>query len=84
MLKYLPKTVLTQWVVGSLAAVGAASAAFVLVFPSQDAPELPNPDATHTATVPPDAPAPDRIRRRYSPRPLTRRAPPPRISTWCA
>jgi nucleoid-associated protein YgaU len=34
MLKYLPKNTVAQWLVGSVAVVGAASVAYILIFPS--------------------------------------------------
>lgn len=59
MLKYLPKDVLAQWAVGSIAVAGAASVAYVVVFPSQDAPQLPVPDFSLTAPSAIEAPAVD-------------------------
>lgn len=64
MLKYLPKETLAQWAVGSVAVAGAASVAYVLVFPSyspEPAPEPPRvvltePDET---ALPQDEPAPE-------------------------
>ena len=38
MLRFLPKDTLAQWLVGSVAVVGAASVAYLLIFPSNDAP----------------------------------------------
>lgn len=46
MLKYLPKDTMAQWAVGSIAVVGAAGLAYVLIFPSEnEPPELPQPAA---------------------------------------
>ena len=59
MSKYLPKDVLAQWVVGSVAVAGAASVAYVLVFSSQDVPQLPVPSVDLIAPSVVDAPAPD-------------------------
>lgn len=63
MLKYLPKDTLAQWAVGSVAVVGAASVAYVLVFPEQDAPQLPAPSvpmiAPEAANPPEASDAPD-------------------------
>ncbi|MCC1482093.1 LysM peptidoglycan-binding domain-containing protein [Roseibaca sp. Y0-43] len=63
MLKYLPKDTLAQWAVGSVAVVGAASVAYVLVFPEQDAPQLPAPSvpmiAPEAANPPAAVGAPD-------------------------
>lgn len=43
-LKYLPKETLAQWALGSIAVAGAASVAYVLVFPSETPPpDLPEP-----------------------------------------
>ncbi|NBB96650.1 MAG: LysM peptidoglycan-binding domain-containing protein [Alphaproteobacteria bacterium] len=58
MLKYLPKNMLTQWAAGSVAVAGAASVAYVVVFPPQDAPQLPRPelDMTAPAVTEPSAP----------------------------
>ncbi len=42
MLKFMPKETLMQWAVGSVAVAGAASVAYVMVFPS--APDLRQPD----------------------------------------
>ncbi len=51
MLKYLPKDTLAQWAVGSIAVAGAASVAYVLVFPSEsEPPDLPRPAATMVET----------------------------------
>ena len=64
MLKYFPKDTLTQWVVGSVAVAGAASVAYVLIFPS-DTPEpaLPVPNVMQGepagVALPQDEPAPD-------------------------
>ncbi|MGP9789673.1 LysM peptidoglycan-binding domain-containing protein [Roseinatronobacter sp. NSM] len=44
MLKYLPKDTLAQWAVGSIAVAGAASLAYVLIFP---------PDTDEPALMPP-------------------------------
>ncbi|MCC5957260.1 MAG: LysM peptidoglycan-binding domain-containing protein [Natronohydrobacter sp.] len=64
MLKYLPKDVLAQWVIGSVAVAGAASVAYVVVFPSETpVPDLPRPELVLTEppalTLPRDEPAPD-------------------------
>jgi hypothetical protein len=63
MLKFMPKETMLQWAVGSVAVVGAASVAYVLVFPKEDlapliAPqiELAEPAA---ASLPADEPAPE-------------------------
>lgn len=46
MLKFMPKETLAQWAVGSVAVVGAASVAYVVIFPSDPpAPELQPPSA---------------------------------------
>ena len=46
MLKYMPKQTLAQWAVGSVAVAGAASVAYVVVFPSDPPePELQPPSA---------------------------------------
>ncbi|PZX42192.1 LysM domain-containing protein [Roseinatronobacter thiooxidans] len=64
MLKYFPKDTLAQWLVGSVAVAGAASVAYVLVFPSEGPqPDLPAPsvmlgEPAHL-DLPLDAPAPD-------------------------
>lgn len=64
MLKYLPKDVLAQWAIGSVAVAGAASVAYVVVFPSDTpAPDLPRPELTLTEppalVLPRDEPAPE-------------------------
>lgn len=64
MLKYLPKDVLAQWAIGSVAVAGAASVAYVVVFPSdRPAPDLPRPEFVqtepHAVTGPRDEPAPE-------------------------
>lgn len=59
MLKYLPKDVLAQWAVGSVAVAGAASVAYVVVFPPQEAPQLPRPEFDMNAPAAMDAPSPD-------------------------
>ena len=41
MLKFMPKETLMQWAVGSVAVAGAASMAYVLVFPKDDTPTQP-------------------------------------------
>lgn len=46
MLKYMPKETLAQWAVGSVVVAGAASVAYVLVFPSDDLPDLPMPSVS--------------------------------------
>jgi nucleoid-associated protein YgaU len=58
MLKFLPKETLAQWAVGSVAVAGAASVAYVLVFPEQDPPQLPPPNVVMIAPEVVDAPAP--------------------------
>lgn len=58
MLKYFPKDTLAQWAVGSVAVAGAASVAYVMVFPEQDAPQLPAPSVSMIAPEIADAPAP--------------------------
>lgn len=58
MLKYFPKDVLAQWAVGSVALAGAASVAYIVVFPPQEAPELPQPQAELTAPTASAPPAP--------------------------
>lgn len=64
MLKFLPKDALAQWAIGSIAVAGAASVAYVVVFPSAgSAPDLPRPEFVLTepggALVPGDEPAPE-------------------------
>mgnify|MGYP001026422602 CR=1 FL=1 len=59
MLKYFPKDVLAQWAVGSAAVAGAAGVAYVVVFPPQDAPQLPRPEFDLTAPAVSEPPAPD-------------------------
>jgi len=64
MLKYLPKDVLAQWALGSVAVAGAASVAYVVVFPSDPPePDLPRPETVLTEpavqTRPRDEAAPD-------------------------
>ncbi len=64
MLKYLPKDTLAQWAVGSVAVAGAASVAYVLVFPSDSpdpAPEAPRVVMTEPgeSALPQDEPAPE-------------------------
>lgn len=59
MLKYFPKDVLAQWAVGSVAVAGAAGVAYVVVFPPQDAPQLPRPEFDLTAPAVSEAPSPD-------------------------
>jgi len=59
MLKYFPKDVLAQWAVGSVAVAGAAGVAYVVVFPPQDAPQLPRPEFDLTAPAVSEPPAPD-------------------------
>jgi nucleoid-associated protein YgaU len=64
MLKYLPKDVLAQWLIGSVAVAGAASVAYVLVFPSESPlPELPIPTVMQgepaEGAIPQDETAPD-------------------------
>lgn len=59
MLKYLPKDVLAQWAVGSVAVAGAAGVAYVVVFPAQDAPQLPRPEFDLSAPAVLEAPSPD-------------------------
>ena len=64
MLKYLPKDVLAQWALGSVAVAGAASVAYVVVFPSDPpAPDLPRPEMVlvepDTRSQPRDEAAPD-------------------------
>ncbi len=64
MLQYLPKGALTQWAVGSVAVAGAASVAYVVVFPSAlPEPDLPRPDFVISEpaglVLPTEEPAPD-------------------------
>ncbi|SUZ32080.1 hypothetical protein ROE7235_01832 [Roseibaca ekhonensis] len=59
MLKYVPKDVLAQWAVGSVAVAGAASVAYMVVFPEQDAPQLPPPSVQMIAPDIVSAPAPE-------------------------
>lgn len=64
MLKFLPKDALAQWAIGSVAVAGAASVAYVVVFPPRSpAPDLPRPDFVLTepgaAMVPGEEPAPE-------------------------
>ena len=58
MLKFLPKETLMQWAVGSVAVAGAASVAYVMVFPP--APDLQQPDLSALSEPAPSAsPAPE-------------------------
>ena len=64
MLKYFPRDTLAQWLVGSVAVAGAASVAYVLVFPSDvPEPDLPVPNVMMGEPagleLPQDEPAPD-------------------------
>lgn len=64
MLKYLPKETLAQWAVGSVAVAGAASVAYIVVFPSDPPlPDLPRPDFVLSEppeiALPTDEPAPE-------------------------
>lgn len=64
MLKYLPKDVLAQWAVGSVAVAGAATVAYVVVFPSDaPLPDLPRPELVLSEPAdikqPFDEPAPE-------------------------
>ena len=59
MLKFFPKDVLAQWAVGSVAVAGAAGVAYVVVFPPQDAPQLPRPEIDLSAPAVSEAPSSD-------------------------
>ena len=67
MLKYLPKNTLMQWALGAIAAAGAVSVAYVLVFPpapSDPAPQPPRMELSAPAqtAAPAEEPAPDLAR----------------------
>lgn len=64
MLQYLPKQTLAQWAVGSVAVAGAASVAYIVVFPSAiPEPDLPRPDFVISEpaglVLPTEEPAPE-------------------------
>lgn len=66
MLKYLPKETLAQWAVGTVAVAGAASVAYVVIFPSEDGGPEPVFDPPRVVlteppevTLPADEPAPE-------------------------
>ena len=66
MLKYLPKDALAQWAIGAVAVAGAASVAYIVVFPSDRTPpdpDLPRPDLLviepAQIALPSEEPAPD-------------------------
>lgn len=60
MLKFMPKETMLQWAVGSVAVAGAASVAYVMVFPSQTPMPLQQPDLSALSEPAPDqSPAAD-------------------------